>query len=937
MDRNGGSVIRGSILRGKDVMSGKGGEVALALLVCGMVFAALAGPAQSLHTRTQAFQQTSAQLSATTKTIQATIGYATMAGDLSDSSGVPNPDISADELDSAKDDIAASLPRVPLVAGASFTSVVSAGVVIASGYGPRVAGAKPPKLEFGYRESLTANSRLVAGSLTPGPGFPAGALAVTATAATANRFGLRPGSRLTVNGNVVVVTGIIAPVDPGSVFWQFDVTAMVPAENDPQKAPQWIGEVLADPGQLGTMDAMFGTYATVTWVYPVTLAQVNADQVQGLYNQLNRVNGLQPTLSGPLAVVANNVLVSSPLASPLLAFLQTQAAVLAVLLLLFVSLGAIGVAVVFMAARMIVDRRQDELIMLRARGASARQVGRGLARSAVLASVPAAVAGAVAAIAAVPGAGRSGALGWELTVAVIVIAVAFPAAIAMWRHRRPLAAANPARIMTAETKAARFSPRVLRRIVAELSAAGAAIAGLAVLRGQGIATVSTGTAGSDPALSTNWFLTLAPVLVAILAVLITLRLYPLLVRAAVRIARRRAGATSYVALAASARTSLATAGPVFALVLALTLAAFSGMITESIGAAQSTVSWQTTGADAVIAAENSSVTYASPAAEHAVAAVRGVQRFAAVWSTAWTSPGGQQINVIAVDPAQYRALTATTPFPAIPPGALSVSPRPVTPATTIGVLASPAAVAALGRGTSQLTSIYVMGPIKVHITGTLSATPAVPSGGGAWILMPMQTLPGAGGTPQPNSLLLTGTSIDRTQLAKVVAATLPIFGITYRADVLTSLTRSPLLHGAVTLMLLTALAAAVFALLNLILALALGAVDRDLTLTRLTVMGVPHSPRLALTETLPAIVAAIVASIACALALPPLTANALDLSVFTSSNVVSTTSTTAVPLQPDLISVGLPAAILLVLTIATLVLQTRATRQRGPARLLRAY
>src|ERR1700678_2676968 len=498
-----------------------------------------------------------------------------------------------------------------------------------------------------------------------------------------------------------------------------------------------------------------------------------------------------------------------------------------------------------------------------------------------------------------------------------------------------MAAANPARIMTAETRTTRFSPRALRRIVAELSAAGAAIAGLAVLRGQGV--TAAGAAGSDVTLSTNWFLTLAPVLVAIPAVVITLRLYPLLVRAALRIARRRAGATSYVALAASARTSLATAGPVFALVLALTLTAFCGMITESIGAAQSTVSWQTTGADAVVAAENSSVTYASPAAERDVAAVRGVRRFAAVWSTAWTSPGGQQITVVAVNPAQYAALTATTPFPAIPPGALSVSPRPVTPATTIGVLASPAAVAALGRGTSQLTSINVTGPITVHITGTLSATPAAPSGGGAWILMPVQTLPGAGGTPQPNSLLLTGTSIDRTQLAGVVAATLPIFGITYRADVLASLARSPLLHGAVVLMLLTALAAAAFALLNLILGLALGAADRDLTLTRLTVMGVPHGPRLALTETLPAIAAAIIASIVCALALPPVTANALDLSVFTSSNLVSTTSTTTVPLQPDLISVGLPAAILLVLAIATLVLQTRTTRQRGPARLLRAY
>ena len=136
-------------------------------------------------------------------------------------------------------------------------------------------------------------------------------------------------------------------------------------------------------------------------------------------------------------------------------------------------------------------------------------------------------------------------------------------------------------------------------------------------------------------------------------------------------------------------------------------------------------------------------------------------------------------------------------------------------------------------------------------------------------------------------------------------------------------------------MLFTGVAAAGFALLNLILGLALGADDRDLTLTRLTVMGVPHSPQLALTETVPAVLAAIIASTACALALPALTSGALDLAVFTSSDFTGYTSL-AVTLRPDFVSVGLPAAILLILTIATLVLQTRATRHRGPARLLRA-
>ena len=49
-----------------------GSTLALALLVCGCVFAALAGPALSQHTRTLALHQTLADLTATTKTVRET-------------------------------------------------------------------------------------------------------------------------------------------------------------------------------------------------------------------------------------------------------------------------------------------------------------------------------------------------------------------------------------------------------------------------------------------------------------------------------------------------------------------------------------------------------------------------------------------------------------------------------------------------------------------------------------------------------------------------------------------------------------------------------------------------------------------------------------------------------------------------------------------------
>ena len=61
----------------RTVGTAAGSALALALLVCGCVFAALAGPALSLHTRTQALHQTLAGYPATTKTVQVTGSWGT--------------------------------------------------------------------------------------------------------------------------------------------------------------------------------------------------------------------------------------------------------------------------------------------------------------------------------------------------------------------------------------------------------------------------------------------------------------------------------------------------------------------------------------------------------------------------------------------------------------------------------------------------------------------------------------------------------------------------------------------------------------------------------------------------------------------------------------------------------------------------------------------
>ena len=89
-------------------------------------------------------------------------------------------------------------------------------------------------------------------------------------------------------------------------------------------------------------------------------------------------------------------------------------------------------------------------------------------------------------------------------------------------------------------------------------------------------------------------------LVAIPVVLIVLRLYPLAVRGLLRLSSRRAGATGFVALAGAARSSLTGVLPAFALVLALSLAAFAGMVSAGIARGETAAAWHTTGADVLI-------------------------------------------------------------------------------------------------------------------------------------------------------------------------------------------------------------------------------------------------------------------------------------------------------------------------------------------------
>ncbi len=683
--------------------------------------------------------------------------------------------------------------------------------------------------------------------------------------------------------------------------------------------------MFAGSGAIDAVQQDFGPEGlNIQWDFPLDIGSLGGQQAPLLYDALNRIGTKSPVLTGDVAPIGDVLQASSTgLVSTLAAFLDTAASVDTLLWLVYVSLVVAGLAVLLLAARMVAMRRSAELAVHRARGASLRQLALTTAGGAALACVPAAAAGVALAVLAVPG-GRLGpgtapALAWWPPAAVLLVAVCAPAAIAAWQHRLPRRRPHT-----------RGRPRARIRVVAEVTACLAAVAGILVFRQQGM------QAGSG----VNLYTSAVPALIAVPAVIVVLRLYPVVLRGLLRASARSAGATAFLGLARAARTALTPALPAFALVLALSVTAFAAMVRDAVTGGETAASWQAAGADVTITASifNTPGAAIDPAALRAAAAVPGVTHAAAVWQAAWTTPDGDQVTGLVVDPASYAALVAATQtFPRVPAGLLRAAP----PGTPQPVLASRQAAADLGRGVATLTADGPVRPVRVRVAGVLAETPALPGGGpgggpgnGAFVIMPLSAMRSTATPPAPvafNELLLTGPDIDRARLTAVVRTMIPMAGITFRSDILNGLTTAPLQHGTFLLFTLAVAAAAGLGLAVMLLELALGAAEREATLARLATMGLGEGQRarVVVLEVLPAVLAAAVAAWACALTLPRLVAPAVDLSVFTGSSV-------PVALAPDVASVLLPLAGLLAVAGVALAIEIRTGRRRRVTASLRA-
>ncbi len=883
--------------------------VGLALLVLATVAISVALPRFSVSHRTTALRRTLSTVPAASTAVLGNLSYLTFDVDFS---GQP---FTAADLTTAGTQLAAGLAGQGLPLARPFWSGLSAAYATVTGAGPRTASALPPEMEILYRDQLTGYGRLTAGRL-PQQGATSNGqvvLRIAVTGATAARYGLRPGSRLGMGADVTLeVTGIVTPVDPASAFWGVDPIAAAPALNftpPPASSPYWIGACFIGPAEVPVLQASVPTDSMqVSWAVPLALAHLSAGQVPALTDRLSGAlagggmvrNGAGQQISGPLAT---QVPLSSGLLPVLSGFTAEDQAIGAVLGLLFVSLAAIGIVAVALAAALVAARRGPEFAVMCARGASLRQVtGRALASSAAF-TLPSAAAGAGLAVLLTPG--GSTAISWWLGGCALAAALGGVPLVVVARLR----SAGGGRRRRARFAPAAASRRmaVVRRLVAEAGLAAAAVGGIIVLRRQGL------SAGSVDVYSSA-----APVLVAVLAAIVVVHVYPVLLRLLLRLARVRPGVSAFVGLSQATRTVPGAIAVVFALVLALAMVAFGTMIDDAVHRGEVAESWSQVGADAVIYASASSRP-ATPAVQREIAAVPGVARTAAVPVATGTLSSGANLTVALLDPAAYAALVAGTPAPAFPAASLARRPGPV-PA-----LVSAGAATQLPPGPARLT---VGGrPLTVRPAGLARAIPGVPAG--PFVVLPAWALGAA--APAPSVILVVGPHLDTGRLAAVVRRDLPGASVVFRDSALSVLTGAPLPAAAQATITASAAAAAAFSALILLISLLMSAPSREMTLARLSTMGLGRGQGrwLAGMETLPPVLAAIAGGVTCAWVLGPLIAPSISLSAFTGSASGVAFRTEPLPL------VACATGLILVAGLA-LAVQFLIARRRGVARPLRA-
>ncbi|MBQ1073605.1 hypothetical protein KBX06_10615 [Micromonospora sp. C31] len=396
---------------------------------------------------------------------------------------------------------------------------------------------------------------------------------VALAADVAQKLNLRVGSRLTLTapGPVppnapprapVSVVGLFEPRDDTDGFWD-GLPPLLRVGEPPGDAEPFVAVGVVDAAALNRQ-AVAGWPLAFGWRYRLGADGVDArelDQVIDALQQMTREAAGRNLVQG--------------LDIPLRQFSAEVDSARTVLGVIAAGVLATLAGLVVLAAGLLVRRRRAEFALLRARGgASTTSAGRSLAE-ALLVVPPAGLLGWLAGGLA-PGA--SGETRWLAVAVTALVTAALPVATLVastgGAGRRDLVRSRP----------------TARRLTVE--------AGLLVLAG--LAVVLLRRRGLTPG-EVDPLLVSVPVLLAVAAAVVAMRVYPWPLRLASRLAARSRGSVAFLGTARAGRSVVAV--PLVVVVLAIATAAFCAVTAAGIDASRDRAASRAVPADALILGE----------------------------------------------------------------------------------------------------------------------------------------------------------------------------------------------------------------------------------------------------------------------------------------------------------------------------------------------
>ncbi len=699
------------------------------------------------------------------------------------------------------------------------------------------------------------------------------------------------------------IVGIVEPADPADPAWS--------------SVPEALTGVLIDkPGipiyRRGTVIVSDATANAITNALEqpfdgTVVLKVGSEglTLQGARDIAAAMRTLESTADSIVPAPDVTVSITSGLGPALAAYPARARAALAQMSITVAGVIGVAAVVVALMARLLLSRRDADIALERARGASVASIAIRLGLESATFTAAGLVLGYLAAVAVVGDLSPGSA---PLFAVACVALLSSPllgtfAARRMWTSRR-----IPA---NRQDRAKLGRARAARRYTLEALAVVLAIAAVLTLRGRGV--LQTQTSGIDP------FLAAAPILLALGVTVVVLRLYPIPMAIIQAFAKRTRGVAGIITLA-KARGKIPIL-PLLGLSLAISIAVSGGLLVSTVRNGQDIAAWERVGGEVRIDAAVDDATVADLEAQ-GLSVSRLVAHPYLTLNVGTTSATAYLLAIDEnyVDQVEASGLADPTDLRALLAAADIAQPEGRIPA-----LISPGLRELAFTDTREA---FIGGHFQdFNIVGDAVTVP-VGWASGPFLVLPVDSLLSRTfDTPVPYTLAF----VSGDGAAEAVAATdIDPSTVTTRQDWLNGVRDSALIGGVERMMTMAVIAVGLLAAIALLVTVLEGVRQRGIALSMLRTQGMSsrYGWWLALTELAPLTVAAVIGGTAAGLSILLLLGRTLGLEVLAGG-------VTEPPLVPDIPFLCAVAAGIVALLVAAVSAEVAAHRRNKLSEVLR--